>query len=153
MLDSLEFVHKLSQHFNARADAAERMLSPDLRRSGVMMCTSRASRTLLRLACIVLLSSSKLFRWVLREVAQRRSRSLLERLRVSRLVRCALHCSKGFASLSWMTVTKLAQALRFSTECRARARRHYAQGLGFAVSGRALFLEGFRKGVSAGLVH
>ena len=56
MLDSLEFVHKLSQHFNARADAAERMLSPDLRRSGVMMCTSRASRTLLRLACIVLQS-------------------------------------------------------------------------------------------------
>ena len=86
VFDSLEFVHKLSQHFNARTDAAERMLSPDLRRSGVMICTSRASRTLLRLACIVLLSSSKLFRWVIREVAQGRSRSLLERLRVSRLV-------------------------------------------------------------------
>ena len=36
MLDSLEFVHKLSQHFNAREDAAERMLSPDLRGLGVM---------------------------------------------------------------------------------------------------------------------
>ena len=52
VVDSLGLVHKLSQ-YDARADAAELELSPDLRRLGVMICTPRASHKLHRLARIV----------------------------------------------------------------------------------------------------